>query len=168
MPFLALNPRILKYRQVVDEGWRCLLLHAGLLSCSEQYGEETATACPKLLTWGSSYSFSAIALMTRACSTEEPCAAKVACTVLETSGGSDLLAEFNRSLRRAVLWRRRSFGTQSAAGGPFGERRLTNVTSVRQQRRHVLDYLTAACTAAICKSPALSLLPLTSPPLLAR
>lgn len=33
--------------------------------------------------------------MTRACSTEEPCAAKVACTVLETSGGSDLLAEFN-------------------------------------------------------------------------
>ena len=73
-----------------------------------------------------------------------------------------------RPLRRAVLWRRRSFGTQSAAGSQFVERILTTVTTLRQQRRNVLDYLTAACTAAICKSPAPSLLPLTSPPLLAR
>jgi transposase len=73
-----------------------------------------------------------------------------------------------RPLRRAVLWRRRSFGTQSAAGGQFVERILTTVTTLRQQRRNVFDYLTAACTAAICKSPAPSLLPLTSPPLLAR
>jgi len=34
--------------------------------------------------------------MTRDHSTEEPCATKVACTVLKTSGGSDPLAEFNR------------------------------------------------------------------------
>jgi hypothetical protein len=73
-----------------------------------------------------------------------------------------------RPLRRAVLWRRRSFGTQSAAGSQFVERILTTVTTLRQQRRNVLDYLTAACTAAIGKSPAPSLLPLTSPPLLAR
>ena len=33
--------------------------------------------------------------MTRDRSTEEPCAAKVARTVLKTSGGSDPLAEFN-------------------------------------------------------------------------
>src|SRR5262245_6856041 len=73
-----------------------------------------------------------------------------------------------RALRRAVLWRRRSFGTQSAAGRPFVERILTAVTTLQQQRRDVLDYLTAACTAAICKEPVPSLLPLTSPPLLAR
>jgi hypothetical protein len=73
-----------------------------------------------------------------------------------------------RPLRRAVLWRRRSFGTQSAAGSQFVERILTTVTTLRQQRRDVLDYLTAACTAAICKQPAPSLLPLTSPPLFAR
>lgn len=73
-----------------------------------------------------------------------------------------------RPLRRAVLWRRRSFGTQSAAGSQFVERILTTVTTLRQQRRDVLDYLTAACTAAICKAPAPSLLPLTSPPLTAR
>src|SRR5712692_10240536 len=44
--------------------------------------------------------------MTRDRSTEEPCAVKVACTVLETSGGSDLLAEFNRALRPAVIARK--------------------------------------------------------------
>jgi transposase len=73
-----------------------------------------------------------------------------------------------RPLRRAVLWRRRSFGTQSEAGSRFVERILTAVTTLRQQRRDVLDYLTTACSAAICKTPAPSLLPLTSPPLLAR
>jgi transposase len=73
-----------------------------------------------------------------------------------------------RPLRRAVLWRRRSFGTQSGAGSQFVERILTAVTTLRQQRRDVLDYLTAACAAAICHAPAPSLLPLTSPPLLAR
>jgi hypothetical protein len=52
-------------------------------------------------------------LMTRVRSTEEPCAAKVARTVLKTSGGSDPLAEFNRALRPGVLWRKGSFGTQS-------------------------------------------------------
>ena len=37
--------------------------------------------------------------MTRDHSTEEPCAAKVACTVLKTSGRGDPLAEFNRNNR---------------------------------------------------------------------
>jgi transposase len=73
-----------------------------------------------------------------------------------------------RPLRRAVLWRRRSFGTQSEAGSQFVERILTSVTTLRQQRREVLDYLTAACAAAICKDPAPSLLPLTPPALSAR
>jgi transposase len=73
-----------------------------------------------------------------------------------------------RPLRRAVLWRRRSFGTQSAAGSQFVARILTAVTTLRQQHRDVMDYLTAACTAAIRKDPVPSLLPLTSPPLSAR
>jgi len=73
-----------------------------------------------------------------------------------------------RPLRRAVLWRRRSFGTQSAAGSQFVERILTAVTTLRQQHRNVLDYLTAACAAAMRKEPAPSLLPLTPPILSAR
>ena len=73
-----------------------------------------------------------------------------------------------RPLRRAVLWRRRSFGTQSEAGSQFVERILTAVTTLRQQRRNVLDYLTAACAAAISKQPPPPLLPLPSPALFAR
>ena len=73
-----------------------------------------------------------------------------------------------RPLRRAVLWRRRSFGTQSAAGSQFVERILTAVTTLRQQQRDVRDYLTAACAAAIRGEPAPSLLPLTPPALSAK
>src|SRR5262245_15584044 len=42
-----------------------------------------------------------------------------------------------RPLRRAVLWRRRSFGTQSAAGSQFVERILTAVTTLRLYRATV-------------------------------
>jgi hypothetical protein len=73
-----------------------------------------------------------------------------------------------RPLRRAVLWRRRSFGTQSETGSQFVERILTAVSTLRQQRRDILDYLTTACAAAIGKQPAPSLLPLTPPALFAR
>jgi transposase len=54
-----------------------------------------------------------------------------------------------RLLRRAVLWRRRSFGTQSETGSLFVVRVLTAVTTLRQQKRDVLDYLTEACAAAM-------------------
>jgi IS1 family transposase len=52
-----------------------------------------------------------------------------------------------RPLRRAVLWRKKSFGTQSEAGSRFVERILTMVTTLRHQGREVLDYLTDACSS---------------------
>jgi hypothetical protein len=64
-------------------------------------------------------------LMTRVRSTEEPCAAKVARTVLKTSEGSDLLAEFNRAHRFGVMWRKRSQGTRSEKGNRWVERVLS-------------------------------------------
>lgn len=67
-----------------------------------------------------------------------------------------------RALRRGVLWRRRSFGTQSDAGSRFVERILTAVTTLRQQNRNVLDYLTTACQAYMLGEPAPSLLPVAS------
>ena len=67
-----------------------------------------------------------------------------------------------RCLRRAVLWRRRSFGTQSETGSRFVERVLTTVTTLRQQKRDVLDYLTTACAAAIRGDKPPSLLPESS------
>jgi hypothetical protein len=64
-----------------------------------------------------------------------------------------------RRLRRAVLWRCRSFGAQSEDGSRFVERVLTAVTTLRQQKRDVLDYLTQACAAAILGDKVPSLLP---------
>jgi transposase len=66
-----------------------------------------------------------------------------------------------RPLRRGVIWRRRSFGTQSEAGSVFVERILTAVTTLRQQQRDVLDFLTEACQAHISGAHAPSLLPAT-------
>ncbi len=64
-----------------------------------------------------------------------------------------------RALRRGVIWRRRSFGTQSETGSQFVERILTAVITLRQQNRDVLDYLTEACKAGTPGKTAPSLLP---------
>jgi transposase len=55
-----------------------------------------------------------------------------------------------RPLRRAVLWRKKSFGTQSEGGSRFVERILTVVTSLRQQGRDALEYLTKICNGQPC------------------
>jgi len=63
-----------------------------------------------------------------------------------------------RQIRPTVLWRNRSFGTQSEAGSHFAERIMTVVATLKQQDRNVLDYLTEACDAANWGRPAPSLL----------
>jgi transposase len=63
------------------------------------------------------------------------------------------------ALRPVVLWRKGSFGTQSRAGSDFAERLLTVVATLRQQQRHVLQYVTATCQAALHHQPPPSLLP---------
>ena len=67
-----------------------------------------------------------------------------------------------RALRRAVLWRRKSFGTQSAEGSRFVERILTAVTTLRQQGRAVLEYLNEACRSALSGKACQGLLPVLS------
>ena len=64
-----------------------------------------------------------------------------------------------RALRRGVIWRKRSFGTQSENGSRFVERILTVVITLRQQNRDVLDYLTEACKARTRGAIPPSLLP---------
>jgi hypothetical protein len=76
--------------------------------------------------------------MTRVRSTEEPCASKGARTVLETSGGSDPLTEFIRSIRPGVQRRKISFGTQSEAGSRFVESMMTVVATLKQQQQFPL------------------------------
>ena len=64
-----------------------------------------------------------------------------------------------RAIRPGVLWRKGSFGTQSAEGSRFVEAMMTVVATLKQQHRNVLAYVTAACEAALCGEPPPSLLP---------
>jgi len=64
-----------------------------------------------------------------------------------------------RALRPAVIRRKLSFGTQSDWGSRFVERMLTVSTTLRQQGRDVLGYLTEACRARQHQQDAPSILP---------
>lgn len=64
-----------------------------------------------------------------------------------------------RALRHAVIWRKLSFGTQSAAGSRFAETMLTVVETCRQQSRNVHAYLAEAIEAHFAARAAPSLLP---------
>jgi transposase len=64
-----------------------------------------------------------------------------------------------RALRPAVLWRKGSFGSDSAAGSRFAEQLLTVVASCRQQGRPLLAFLVAAGESALRSSPPPSLVP---------
>ena len=64
-----------------------------------------------------------------------------------------------RAIRPGVQWRKGSFGTQSKDGSRFVESMMTVVATLKQQKRNVLDYLTAAHEAALRGKPAPSLVP---------
>lgn len=64
-----------------------------------------------------------------------------------------------QAVRRPVLWRKGSFGTDSESGSRFVERILTVVATLRMQKRNVLDYVTVACEARLNGQAAPSLLP---------
>ena len=64
-----------------------------------------------------------------------------------------------RALRHAVIWRKLSFGTQSAAGSRFVERMLTAIETCRLQKRSIFEYLTAAVEAHLAHRQPPSLLP---------
>jgi transposase len=68
-------------------------------------------------------------------------------TFSKTEGVEPTNNHMERLLRRAVLWRKRSFGSWSEAGCRFVERILTVVQTRRLQDRSVLSYLHDALVA---------------------
>ena len=64
-----------------------------------------------------------------------------------------------QAIRSGVLWRKVSFGTQSSQGSRFVETMLTVITTLKQQQRSALDYLTAACQVVLRDEVVPSLLP---------
>jgi transposase len=80
-------------------------------------------------------------------------------TFVQTPGVEPTNNAAERALRPAVIWRRTSFGAQSAQGSLFVSRLLTVVTSLKAQHRNVLDFLIHTCAATRLKQPTPSLLP---------
>ena len=80
-------------------------------------------------------------------------------TVVEQDGVEPTNNHAERELRAFVLWRKRSFGTQSERGNLFAERLMTVAHTARKQKRNVLEFLTACCTAARSGATAPSLFP---------
>lgn len=80
-------------------------------------------------------------------------------TFAEVEGVGPTPNFMERLLRRAVLWRKRSFGSWSAAGCRFVERILTVVQTCRPQGRHALDYMQEALVAHRSGQPCPKLLP---------
>lgn len=64
-----------------------------------------------------------------------------------------------RSLRHAVIWRKLSFGTQSANGSRFVETMLTVIETCRQQGRNAFAFVASAVEAHLIHQPPSSLLP---------
>jgi transposase len=52
-----------------------------------------------------------------------------------------------QEIRAFVLWRKRSFGSQSARGNVFAENSMTVAYTARKQKKKVLAFLTACCEA---------------------
>lgn len=69
-----------------------------------------------------------------------------------TNNGSE------RALRHAVIWRKLSFGTQSANGSRFVETMLTVIETCRQQGRNTFTFVADAVHAHFTGRPAASLL----------
>jgi transposase len=79
-------------------------------------------------------------------------------TFLDVEGVEPTNNMSERALRPAVIWRKLSFGTQSAQGSRFVETILTVVETCHRQSRNSFEYLTAAMHAHFAGQPAPSLL----------
>ena len=64
-----------------------------------------------------------------------------------------------RAIRKAVLWRKGSFGSASPSGSRFVERMLTVCESLRAQGRSILDFVENTIRASLCGQPQPSLVP---------
>ena len=80
-------------------------------------------------------------------------------TFVEVNGVEPTNNAAEQIVRPGVLWRKKSFGTDSPKGSRFVERILTAVMTLRLQKRNVIDYITEACEAALQGKAAPSLLP---------
>jgi transposase len=80
-------------------------------------------------------------------------------TFLDHEGVEPTNNASERALRHAVIWRKLSFGTQSAAGSRFVETLLSVLETCRQQHRDVFTFVTTSIQQQLKHQPTPSLLP---------
>jgi len=79
-------------------------------------------------------------------------------TFVEVEGVEPTNNGAEQALRHAVIWRKLSFGTQSAGGSRFVERLLTVIETCRRQDRNVFQWLVEAVQAELNGQSAPSLM----------
>jgi transposase len=70
-------------------------------------------------------------------------------TFVEEEGVEPTNNHAERELRDFVLWRKRSYGTQSERGNRFAERIMTVTHTARKLKINVFEFLTACCRAFV-------------------
>ncbi len=68
-------------------------------------------------------------------------------TFIDSEGAVSTDNSSEQALRHAVIWRKLSFGTQSATGSQFVERLLAVIEACRRQSRNVFSWLLATVQA---------------------
>lgn len=82
-------------------------------------------------------------------------------TFVERSGVEPTNNHAERELRGLVMWRRRSFGSQSERGTHFAARMMTVAHTARKQGLEILEFLEACCAPRCVGAAAPSLLATT-------
>ncbi len=78
-------------------------------------------------------------------------------TFVDTEGVEPTNNDAERAIRRAVIWRKTSLGTQSERGSRYVERMLTCAATLRIQGKSVFRFLRHSCGAALRGEPPSSL-----------
>ncbi len=78
-------------------------------------------------------------------------------TFVECAGVEPTNNHAERELRAFVLWRKRSFGTQSDRGNLFAERLMTVAQTTRKQKKNALSFLSECCEAKAANAVAPSM-----------
>ena len=80
-------------------------------------------------------------------------------TYLDVPGVEPTNNVAERAIRPAVLWRKGSFGTQSASGARFASAMLTVAATCRMHGLDLFAYLAEVCTASMADLAVPQLLP---------
>jgi transposase len=154
-PGRAVGEALLEHLQVLFAWWHWVRDGTWTRSTFQSYVRTVRASFKMELHWGSQSACPKTAATCRELLLREA----AIWTFVRVAGIEPTNNSAERSLRPAVLWRKVSFGTQSARGSRFVASMLTVLLSCQQQQRNALAYLTTCCQAFYASRPVPSLVP---------